>query len=425
MRRDDFLENLNDEEMNILMENINEKDFEIDEITKKRIEKKVLGKISNRKRKWNAWKTAGMAAAILLVIGIFNPVVLAYMRELFFVPSVGVVEQANSEMFVIDEAEITQGEEYLASAPTITSDKNGLTLFLSVSSGELSKFSENNITSSDFSLKVNEQEEVKGLSYSSFGSERIHHYRVYFDKNATLGDKVEISAYSNINIKGIMTELESVNVEEIPSTEVFNSNVFAQPFKTETGYDIYMFATSEEYKTESFNTTYPSRDKMYFLTADGKKIDVKPPDGWGSDMMPPMKIEGNPGRGDLVFEDLVYSTADSVTYKYKLPKNKETIAINEIIEYGETPITLEKIYWDELQESYAIDFSWDTNSKPRLLDPIGMLHEGISYATWNPEEGTGTIGLENSKKFLGKREFTLRNPQYIYEEEYRIPLDLE
>ena len=68
---------------------------------------------------------------------------------------------------------------------------------------------------------------------------------------------------------------------------------------------------------------------------------------------------------------------------------------------------------------------WDTNSKPRLLDPIGMLHEGISYATWNPEEGTGTIGLENSKKFLGKREFTLRNPQYIYEEEYRIPLDLE
>ena len=52
MRQDDFLENLNDEEMNILMENINEKDFEIDEITKKRIEKKVLGKISNRKRKW-------------------------------------------------------------------------------------------------------------------------------------------------------------------------------------------------------------------------------------------------------------------------------------------------------------------------------------------------------------------------------------
>ena len=117
MKRDEFLESLTEEEMDKLIEDIDESKFEIDEFTKKRIEKDVLGKI-NKKKKNKLWKFVGIAAGIILLVGLFNPTVLAYMKELlYFVPGVGVVENSTSEIYMGDNIQVTKGEELLLSKP--------------------------------------------------------------------------------------------------------------------------------------------------------------------------------------------------------------------------------------------------------------------------------------------------------------------
>lgn len=427
MKRDEFLESLTEEEMDKLIEDIDESKFEIDEFTKKRIEKDILGKI-NKKKKNKLWKFVGIAAGIILLVGLFNPTVLAYMKELlYFVPGVGVVENSTSEIYMGDNIQVTKGEELLLSKPIITADEKGLQLIIFVKSDVEARRTESYDPITKFIVRINGiDNNINYAGYSGGGSEREYYYSIYFDEKTDVGDKIEfVNEDFGIEIVATLNKLEAANVDDIPKTSVYKSTIFANPIKTEDGYDIYLFGTSEEYTTESFNHMYQSRDDMYFLKENGEKVKVIPPDGYGSDMMPPLKINGNPGKGELVFDELVFSTNDTISYKYKLPNKSKTIEPNETIQYGETEINIDRIYWDKENSSYAIDFSWTPNNNPKLFDPIGKLFNGVSYATWNHEEGTATIGIDQSKAFVNRGKFTLRNPEYIYEGEYKIPLNLE
>lgn len=428
MKGDKFLENLDEDEMKRLVNNIDEKDFEIDDITKKRIENKVIKKIKKKNKK-SPWKIAGLAAAILLAFSLFNPTVLAYMKGLlYFVPEVGPVVDVDYEILIGEKMEIKDENNLLVFEPVIITKNNIVEMTFQINRGSVNKTEEtfNDDIDFDFFLNGKKIEYDRNASGGGWSQRTTYALSVeYNDEPIKVGDTIELrNEKRGIDVKTEMVRLEAKDPESLPRAEKDGITIYANVVKTDEGYDIYTFSEGENIKVEPIYSYFSIGREIYFINEEGERFEVKIPEGWGSMLEPPLKIKGNPGKGELIIPGVEFYKEETVSYTFKIPNKDEILEPKDSFTLAEFEIQVDKVYWDEVNKTYALDLSWETKEKLSLTS-LGYFSKGIVYSSFNSEEGTATVGIDDSKIKNGKMTIEPTDPRFAYKNEYKIPLDLK
>lgn len=427
MKGDKFLENLDDDEMKRLVNNFDEKDFEIDDITKKRIENKVIKKIQKKNKK-SPWKIAGLAAAILLAVSLFNPTVLAYMKGLiYFVPEVGPVANVDYEILIGEKMEIKDENNLLTFEPVIITKNNIVEMTFQINRGSINKTEETFNDDIDFDFFLNGKKIEYDRNASGGGGDKNTTYVLsvgYNDEPIKVGDTIELrNEKRGIDIKTEMVRLEAKDPESLPRAEKEGITIYANVVKTDEGHDIYTFSEGENVKVEPIYSYFAVGREIYFINEEGEKVEVKIPEEWGSDLEPPLKIKGNPGKGELIIPGVEFFTKETVEYTFKIPEKGEIEEPKDSFTLGEFEIHVDKVYWDELNETYALNISWKTKEKLSLTS-LGYFSKGVIHSSFDSEVGKATIGIDSSKIKNGKMTIEPTDPRFAYKEEFKIPLDL-
>lgn len=427
MNKDDFLYDINEEEMEDLLSGIDEKDFNIDELTRQRIENKVLEAIKPKRK--SPWKRVGIAAAVILLLSMFNPTVQAYMKRiLYFVPGFGVVQENDAEMLMGINTTVMDEHGILNSEPQIFGDEQGVKISFMVDPKKIKirpPYSPNNLPFSDFVLYVNGNL-IDDIGYlGSMQNEKGRYFLLGFGGKINTGDKLEfINSELGVTISAELDTMIKMELSSIAHSRDGDITVYAIPYETDGGYDLYLFMNSAEFGMRPISVQAYKDEMLYFINSEGEKVKVDQFSTTMDNYYPQLQISGKPGKGELVFNEFMFTYKASTSFEVDVPEKGVFEEVNKKISIGNIELLLEKIYWSEVHNGYQIQFSWDEDINPTFFG-YGLYTRSLSGGTTSTDHGEGRFNIVNEAIKDGKVTITITNPTLLYKDEFRIPLNLQ
>lgn len=424
--REEFLEKLTQEEMDLLLSQVSEADYTIDQDAAERIRRNTMEKIrsgkASRKQRFPLHRLAA-AVAVAASLSLLSPQVQAQVRRLVsLIPGIGMVErQGAGELLKADGLNVLQGEDKILSQPVILADENGIHLTVQIRQNGIDSTNGFPHSLDRFKGYINGKALAEQPLGMVSGGEDHSVYKIFIPSRVKAGDSVRFeNDFLSFAVEGTLQTMDAQDPLSLPHARLADITVLADPVKSQTGWDIYMYSMSDKVTPTSFKDSLEFAGEIYFEAEGGARFPVVRPSSYGTGFMPPLSVKGISGKGDLVIPSLSYTTKDQALYALKIPDEGEVIEPKDGFTLGGVAVQVNRIYRNPKDpREISLDLSWVTD---RLsLDFFWI--EGTSGSGGAP--GEMTVDLRPGYPALSRKNLIITEPEFTLKEELRIPLDLK
>lgn len=447
--RDQFLEQLTQEDLDRLLAGMEPQDFALDDEVKDRIQAKVkqrMGeslsgqslpnriaaadqiqrdiKISagDQQRKPGRTRTLRRIAAALAVIGtltLLSPQVQATVRRLVsLVPGIGMVESRH-ELLTASDVRILSGESQILRRPVLLSDGQHIQMTVQIKSAGGPK-TDQSLDLGKFQALLNGEPVTTRPVGSASGSDRETVFQVFFETAAKAGDQVRFNHPGlGLSVEGTLRSLSAQDPSDLPHARLGDILVMADPVAAEQGWEVYLYALSDVVKPLSFTESLDFDGEVSFLSDNGKTYPLVLPASYGTGFMPPLTLDAPAGKGKLVIPSLSWTTQDTSKVKIQIPQPGEVIQPDTSFLFAGVPIRIQEIRRSPIAPNEVrVAMSW-----PETAELDWFFMDGSHSMT--VENGVLSLSFDPGLGLTNHRTITLRSPQFTRKQPLRIPLELK
>lgn len=363
-------------------------EIELDEILKKRINKNVKKRIkrSFSKRNKVIASTIATASLFFIVISPLGQEVIAEIKEkLFFVPGIGVTNDANAKVLIVPVNFKSEKGNFLIKGAISNNKKLDLELWI------LEGFSEYNLER-DIKIKLpnNEVRVIDNYGIGSDGGKKC--LRASFNNIDSNIDFFELligdETIGKINL-GNIKENKSIGENEVLIDDKTLISAVTYEFENQTYID---FIGGEDFNLNNVGYTEFNKEHMKITDSKGKNInfDYSNISGNGKEFLIKDSYDGN-----LLVEidelDINYILKNNKKIKINIPKDGESVEINEVINIEELD---EKILLKSVnREGNNLNLKFD-------VDKYGKEDNMIAIMRGTGTIPHGTIGASEEDKSI-------------------------